>query len=106
MQVVLSPVDQFASVATIGKDLLQSSKQFWLLGDGREQMLARMHILYIGGGHFGEHNQTQGVHQEVTLTSTHQFATIKTSFFTTFSTFHRLAVSDHGTGLRPATCFF
>src|ERR687892_235134 len=65
-----------------------------------------MHILNMGGGHFGQYHQAHGVHQEVALTTTHPFATIKASLFTAFSTFGRLTVNNHGTRLRFLACLF
>src|SRR5512139_1202830 len=64
-----------------------------------------MHILYVGGRDFGEYHQTQGVHQEVPFTSTHQFSAIKTSFFAAFGAFGRLRICNHGTRLWLATFF-
>ncbi len=47
-----------------------------------------------------------GIPTEVAFTTAHQFSTIKTAFFTAFGTFYRLAVCDHGAGLRLlAFCF-
>src|ERR671918_927984 len=65
-----------------------------------------MHILNSGGGHFGQYHQAHGVHQEVALTTTDPFATIKASLFTAFSTFGRLTVNNHGTRLRCLACLF
>jgi len=106
MQFSTHPLNQFTSIATIGIDFLQPAKQFGFLDQVGEHLFACMHILHICCRHFCQYNQSQSVYHQVTFAPTHFFATIVASFFTSFSALCRLAIHNHGAGLRLATFFF
>jgi len=71
---LLNPLDQFAQIAAVGPNDLQSPKQSY---HGFDQALGGNAILYVGWGDQDRQNQSQAVDSQVPFAPRHLFARIE-----------------------------
>ncbi len=85
------PLDERASVATVGPDAPQPPVT---LPQGCEQQSGAIAILHIGRMHADQEDQSQGVDQRMSLSSRHLLASIVSANSALFSCSHALRVEN------------